>query len=132
MCRFFDRRQSQYRRVLPLPIGQRREEVLAQFDVTKVDPAADDPAGTLHLQLVPKPKTSFARKFKSIDAWVKLNDELPVRIKTLDFNGNTERTTDLSNLKINPDLQDADFALPKLEGDWNLVEEPYNDPADKR
>lgn len=116
----------------PLPIGQKPEEVLAQFEVTKIAPAADDPEGTLHLQLVPKPKTSFARKFQSIDAWVKLDDELPVRIKTIDFNGNSERVTDLSNVKINPDLQDADFTLPKLEGDWNFVEEPFHDPTDKR
>ena len=111
----------------PLPIGQKREEVLAQFDVKQIDPAADDPAGTVHLQLVPKVKTPFARKFKSIDTWVKLDDELPVRIKTADINGNTERTTDLSNVRINPDLQDTDFALPKIDNTWNLFEEPFED-----
>lgn len=112
----------------PLPIGQKREDVLNQFDVKKVDPAKDDPPDTIQLSLIPKAGTSLARKFKSIDTWVNIADELPMRIKTLDFNGTTERTTDLAKVQVNTDLKDADFALPKIdEKQWNLVEEPLRE-----
>ena len=113
----------------PLPIGQKRDDVLNQFDVRKIAASHNDPADSIHLELMPKAGTSLARKFKSIDTWVSVSDELPLRIKTLDFNGTTERTTDLANVKINPDLTDADFALPTIdEKDWNLVEEPLREP----
>jgi hypothetical protein len=120
----------------PLPIGQKREHVLKQFYVNKIDSSNDDPANSIHLELTPMEGTSLARKFKSIDTWVNVNDELPLRIKTLDFNGTTERTTDLANVQINADLKDADFALPKIdEKEWNLIFEPLRDsplpPPDK-
>jgi outer membrane lipoprotein-sorting protein len=112
----------------PLPIGQKRHDVLNQFDVRKIESKPGDPADTVHLELIPKSGTSLARKFKSIDTWVSLPDEMPVRISTLDFTGATERSTDLSNVQINPDLTDADFELPKIdEKEWNLIEEPYQD-----
>ena len=111
----------------PLPIGQKREDVLAQFDVQKIDPAKDDPPATVHLQLIPKSGMALARKFQSIDAWVA--NDLPVRIKTLDRNGNTERTTDLLNLQINPALKDSDFELPKIDDKWDIVEEAFQEPS---
>src|SRR5208282_426281 len=41
----------------PLPLGQKREDVLKLFDVAKVDLAPGDPAGTVHLCLTPKDGT---------------------------------------------------------------------------
>lgn len=110
----------------PLPIGQKRADVLEQFDVQRIDPANDDPPGTVHLQLTPKDRTALARKFKTIDTWVA--NDLPVRIKTLDRNGNTERTTDLANIQINAAMKDADFELPKIDDTWDIVEESFQDP----
>lgn len=116
----------------PLPIGQKRDDVLKQFDVQQIDGAKDDPAGTVHLRLIPKERTPLARKFKSIDTWVA--NDLPVRIKTLDRNGETERTTDLANIKINESLKDSDFELPKIDDHWSLSEESFQDsqPAPAR
>ncbi|MBC8106673.1 MAG: hypothetical protein H7Z14_08805 [Anaerolineae bacterium] len=111
----------------PLPIGQKRLDVLEQFDVQKIDPANDDPPGTVHLQLTPKERTPLSRKFKTIDTWVA--NDLPVRIKTLDRNESTERTTDLTNIQINSALKDADFELPKIDDKWSLTEETYQEPS---
>jgi len=114
----------------PLPIGQKRQDVLEQFDVQKIALASDDPPGTVHLQLTPKERTALARKFKTIDTWVA--NDLPVRIKTLDRNESTERTTDLANLQINPPLKDADFELPKIDDKWDIVEESFQEPSHDR
>jgi outer membrane lipoprotein-sorting protein len=112
----------------PLPIGQDEAEVHRLFEVKKIESQPDDPPNTVHLQLTPKEGTQFERKFMSIDAWVDLEDHMPKRIETVDPNGVTVRTTELTNLKINPDLKDADFALEKIdEGEWNLIYEKFED-----
>jgi hypothetical protein len=112
----------------PLPIGQPKEEVHKQFGVTKVAPDKDDPNGTVHLQLIPAPNTRFARQFKSIDAWVDGNSHMPTRIKTRDRNETMDRTTDLSNVQINPKLTDQDFAMEKIDpSKWNVTEKAFQD-----
>ncbi|HSV14332.1 MAG TPA: hypothetical protein VLI90_08735 [Tepidisphaeraceae bacterium] len=110
----------------PLPIGQEVKSVHEQFDVTKVEPAKDDPPGAIHLQLTPKEKTDLARKFQVIDVWVDPATRMPVRIKTIDHNQTTERQTDFTNVKVNPTpgLTDADFKLPPIDqSGWQRHEE---------
>ena len=106
----------------PLPIGQDREEVLKNFNVKKIAPAKDDPAGTTHLSLKPLAGTRFARKFSSIDVFVG-SDQFPARIETVDKDGVSVRTTDLTNIKINTGLKDADFSLPEPGKDWGVRDE---------
>jgi outer membrane lipoprotein-sorting protein len=109
----------------PLPVGQKKQDVHAQFEVRKIEPAKDDPADTVHIQLVPKPDTRFARRFKTIDVWVDLKSHMPRRIETLDRNESTTRGTDLDKVQFNPDLSDGDFRLPDVGGDWNKIEEAF-------
>jgi hypothetical protein len=112
----------------PLPIGQKKEDVKKVFDVEKVPPAKDDPANTIHLKLTPKPDTSYARRFASMDVYVAADTHLPVRIATMDKNKAKLRTTDLNKLRLNPGLTDADFALPEIKGgEWNRVVEEYQE-----
>jgi len=101
--------------------------VLAIFEVKKITAAKDDPAGSVHLQLTPKPGTSFERKFKTIDVWVDGKTHFPVRIATLDKNESTLRTTDLTDIRVNPGLKDADFELTKIPGDWQSTQEDYKE-----
>lgn len=110
----------------PLPIGQKREEVLKQFAVTKMPPARDDPAGTVHVQLKPREKTEFRRKIDTMDVWVDAQTNFPAKIEVLDPDGAKVRTTLLKNLRVNPQppLGDAQFALPQVQG-WALHDEPF-------
>ena len=105
----------------PLPIGQKKEDVHANFEVRKVEPKKDDPQNTVHLLLNPKPDTRFAKKFKSLDVWVDLKDNMPRRIETLDSNESTIRATELSSVQVNPKLTDADFTLSTIAtSDWAI------------
>ena len=110
-------------------IGQAKEEVHKEFEVTKAEPGADAPKGTVHVILKPREGTRLATKFKTIDVWVDPKTNMPVRIEALDVNETTRRTTDLTNIKVNPQppLNDRDFALPRIdekkwELNWNVVE----------
>jgi outer membrane lipoprotein-sorting protein len=111
----------------PLPIGQAKADVYKEFDVKKIPPTKSDPPGTVHVLLTPKPGTALARKFKTIDVWADLKLKMPVRIETLDVNETDDRTTDLTNLKLNPGLKDPDFTLPPIGPDWSQRQEPFAD-----
>lgn len=110
----------------PLPIGQRRFEVLRRFDVQKMPPKRDDPANTVHIQLAPKQNNPLARKFKLIDVWVDLKTDFPTRIQTTSLTEATIRTTDLGQYKVNPPLSDKDFALEKVQG-WKQQVEQFQE-----
>lgn len=110
----------------PLPIGQKKEDVKKLFDVTKVKPDKDDPAGTVHLLLKPIKGSQFSRKFSAIDVWVDTKTSMPRRIDTLDVKETTTRSTELNDVRINPDLTDKDFELEKIRPEiWNVHEEPF-------
>jgi outer membrane lipoprotein-sorting protein len=112
----------------PLPIGQKKQDVFAQFDVKKIEPKKEDPADTAHVQLIPKPDTRLERRFKSIDVWVGTKDQMPHRIETLDKTESSTRTTELTNVQVNTPLADSSFKLPDIDKDnWQLREEAYND-----
>jgi len=113
----------------PLPIGQAKEDVKEMFEVAVIPAAPDDPAGTIHGRLTPKPRTQFERKFKSIDVWVDPKAQMPRRIETLDRNEQMRQTTDLENVKANTGLNDGDFKLDSVspKDGWKLRDEPYED-----
>jgi outer membrane lipoprotein-sorting protein len=113
----------------PLPIGQKKEDVKKLFDVKKIDPAKDDPPGTVHVQLTPKPGTQFAHKFAMIDVWVDLADAMPKRIQTQDTNVDAPdvKTTELNDVKIDTGLGDKDFAQENLPSDWTSTSHPFQD-----
>jgi outer membrane lipoprotein-sorting protein len=111
----------------PLPIGQSKEDVKDQFDVTKIDPAKDDPPNTVHLQLTPRPGSKLAKDFKTIDIWVDDSSWMPQRIQTLDLNQTTMKTTDLSNVKINVGLGDKDFTQSPMPAGSDLISEPLDE-----
>jgi outer membrane lipoprotein-sorting protein len=114
----------------PLPIGQPKEEVHKEFEVSKGDPALVGPKGAPHVALKPREGTRLARKFAQIDVWVDPQTGMPVRIEALDANETTRRTTELKNIRVNPEpaLGDRDFSLPKIdEGKWELHTEEYQD-----
>jgi outer membrane lipoprotein-sorting protein len=109
----------------PLPLGQKREDVLGNFDVQKLAPAAADPPNCVHLQLTPKDGTQLAKDFKTIDVWVDVANNMPRRIQTVDDTQSTTRTTDITNVKINSGIGDKDFVLPPMPPNSDIVDEPF-------
>ncbi len=108
----------------PLPIGQERAEVLKQFNVQKVEPKSDE-QDSLHVILTPVPNTPFAKQFQTIDVWVDRNTHWPKKISTTDPNQTTERTTELKQVEVNPELTDKDFDLGPLPDGWNRQDEQF-------
>lgn len=97
----------------PLPIGQKRSEVLARFEV---GPAAVPAAGRLRglsgvhgLALVPRPGTAEAGEFARVELFYDREALLPVGINALAPNGD-RKTVLLTDLRRNPELDAAALA----------------------
>ena len=105
----------------PLPIGQSKEDVHKNFDVTMTPAGKDDPQNTIHVQLKPREGTPLAKRFSKIDVWVDRATNMPARIDTLDAAGSEQRSTQLTNIVVNPKpaLTDTDFTVPPTTG-WNV------------
>jgi hypothetical protein len=100
----------------PLPFGQKKAEILRQFTVKLIAPAADDPKNTDHLACIPKPDTTLDRQFKEVHFYVDQKLDLPVRIRTLSNRGDEETIVDLdaSKLRLNTNLSAEKLQLPAL------------------
>jgi len=107
-----------------LPIGEDPKDVHKQFDVSKIAPVNDDPPGTIHLLLKPKPDSVFATKFFSIDVWVDLKTHMPSRVKAVDPRQAVEKTVDFGDLQIDPKINAGDLILPPLPPDWRTSQTP--------
>src|SRR2546423_657589 len=99
----------------PLPLGQDKADVHRMFEVKKIDPGKDDPPGTIHAQLKPRPGTQFEPKFATIDFWVDPATQMPVKIVTEDPNGTTTITTELKEIAVNTGLKDDDVKLDPID-----------------
>jgi outer membrane lipoprotein-sorting protein len=109
----------------PLPLGQSKEDVHKEFEVTRQPSEKDDPAGTVRLRLTPKPGSDLARKFKQIEVAVDLKQNMPVRIDTVTPD-DTHNTTNLGKVQMNQPMKDSDFKLESIDtGSWNVSSVPY-------
>lgn len=119
----------------PVPIGQKRAEVLARFDVTIVE---DDDAEAitkslkldappLHLRLVPKAdgKVEGQKKFERVDLWVDRDKLVPVKVQTRE--GAVTTTVTLRNVVLDgAEGDDAfDTTPPKAGAGWRVEISPW-------
>jgi outer membrane lipoprotein-sorting protein len=109
----------------PLPIGQDKQTVHEEFDVTQ--PKVEGP-DLPHVRLTPKSKTRLARSFSQIDVWVDPKTNMPVKIDTTDPSGNETRGTDLTDVQINTGVTDVDFQMDKVDPNvWTLRDESFGE-----
>jgi outer membrane lipoprotein-sorting protein len=108
----------------PLPIGQKKADVLKEFDVKKDAFAKGDPPNSIHLELTPKPGTQLAQSFFSIEVWVDPADNFPVRIETVDSKHAMDKITDFSNVVINAQIKPADLQPEKIDASWKTSSVP--------
>ncbi len=112
----------------PIPLNLKKDKVLAKYDALLVEPAEDDPEGSVHLIL--KPLESIDSDLKMIELWFDQETLLPVRVSSLDDSG-TQTVVNLSETEVNAALEDGlfDTSLPDEEG-WQTDESRIAPAAD--
>ncbi len=109
----------------PLPIGQTKEEVQKQFDVKKIQPTPESPAGTIQVELTPKKETDLARKFSVITLSLSPNG-MPSVIETTDTKQIEMKSASLSNVRLNDAVKPEEFKIEKIDDSWTKVFAKYN------
>jgi outer membrane lipoprotein-sorting protein len=122
----------------PLPFGQKKADILAEFEVTRVPETKDDPAQTDHLRLVPRPGTNTGRTYKTLDFWVDRSGEhagLPVKVVAGKKDGtgavNSYIEISFSKIELNSGFSDSVFKIEVPKDYEEIVErlEPIEAPA---
>jgi hypothetical protein len=112
---------------LPLPIGQPRDVVKAEFEVTRLPDDAEKP-GLVGLELRPKPTNRLSTRFHMLTVWVDPTDAMPRVVQTMSPNQNEMRETALTNVRLNEGVTDADFVLEPIDpAVWKIVKEPLTE-----
>lgn len=125
----------------PLPFGQKKADILAEFDVTRVAEKKSDPPQTDHLHLVPRPGTHTGRTYKTLDFWVARGGDhagLPVKVVAGKTDGtgavNSYIEVSFTDVELNSGLSASVFKIetPKdYEEDVERLEPIEAPPASK-
>ncbi len=115
----------------PLPLGQKRREVLDLYHVTRIDPNDGDPNDSTHLHLEPRGEAPHS-DLTQIDIWYSNQTLLPVKIATADDAENLT-TVWLRDAKVNQlagnDLDEQFDTTPPTKPGWKVEVIPLP-PAD--
>ena len=118
----------------PLPIGQKKSEVLARFDVQTVDVPAQGLLKNLKdvdgLLLIPKPGTPEARNYSRVEIYYDRATMLPIGVNAVgaeqmdedDPDSRERKTVWLRELKRNQGVDEAklDIHPPRAEDGWRI------------
>ncbi|MFT3684009.1 MAG: hypothetical protein QM783_03610 [Phycisphaerales bacterium] len=124
----------------PIPLGQRKSDLTARFDITVVPPLESAPDSTqlrrilfncIQLKLIPKPGTEQAKAFTEIRLWYTADDMMPVFALTHDPSDATKEIF-LTTMVKNPPIPDAAFKTdaPSAKEGWNGQEEDLRDKVE--
>jgi hypothetical protein len=122
----------------PLPCGQKKADILNEFDVRLLPPADKDPPGTDHLFLVPRAGTNTGQSYKQLDFWVDragLTAGLPtkVRVAKLDGTGKVDSyiTITFTDAQLNQGFSGSIFEIKVPPGYTETIEtlQPIAPPA---
>lgn len=108
----------------PLPFGQKKADILKEFEVTHVAEAPKDPPQTDHLRLTPRKDTNSERQYRAIEFWIKRDggDDagLPIKVTTIQRGAakNEESFVNVtfSDVKLNTGLGVAPFDIDEPPG----------------
>lgn len=113
----------------PLPVGQRKADMLARFDVTTPDPLQNAPENPrlrellstcVQLRLVPKVDTPGARDFQEIRLWYRKADLMPIYAQTINLDASSAEVFIVLQESWDKPFDTAVFSTvpPKAEDGW--------------
>ncbi|MBI4716836.1 MAG: hypothetical protein HY763_03450 [Planctomycetes bacterium] len=114
----------------PLPFGQKKEQILRNFDVTLAPPSGEDPSETDHLVCIPKPGSTMDRRYDKLEFFVRRDINLPGRVVATKSGGleiNTADFPDLSPKSLNAGVSKKDLSRPAAWKGYKEVVEPLAD-----
>jgi hypothetical protein len=113
----------------PLPFGQKKADILAEFEVERVAEKEGDPPATDHLKLTPRPDSQTGRTYKTLDFWVARTGDhagLPVKVVAGKKDGtgavNSYITITFSDIELNTGFSGSVFKVELPAGYEEIVD----------
>jgi hypothetical protein len=113
----------------PVPFGQKKADILHEFQVTPGAPTAHDPPNTDHLHMVPRPGSNSQGKYAVVDVWVARQGPesgLPVKVVATKKRGTGEVdsfiTIEFKDVELNRGFSGSIFRLEPPRGYAQHVE----------
>ncbi|MFG0331346.1 MAG: outer membrane lipoprotein carrier protein LolA [Phycisphaerales bacterium] len=106
----------------PLPIGQRKDEILKRFDARLLPPESSGRlAGHHHLELTPRDVTNELEDLEQVDLWYDSTTLLPLRAVVVEKSGDIS-TVDLADLRRDTGVDQSMFATesPDVGSGWRI------------
>ncbi|GMU21420.1 MAG: hypothetical protein AMXMBFR13_15130 [Phycisphaerae bacterium] len=98
----------------PVPFGQKKEDILKNFEVRLVPRAESDPPGIIHLESTPRPGTEMAKKYDKVHFYIDPKLDLPIRVQTVEKQDGNEIIATFRDPQINTGLAGSRLELPAL------------------
>jgi hypothetical protein len=118
----------------PLPIGQKRDDVLQRFVVTEIEGESDSfavakDASVLGLRLVPRAGTAESKDWAHIDIWYDRETWLPVGVRAVEDNGDMRRIrlTALTPHEKLPEAAAAQLSIETPGEGWSVDVQPWRE-----
>lgn len=92
----------------PVPFGQKKSDILREFDVIRLAPAEKDPPDTDHVKLTPRQGSQTGETYKVVHLWIAREGEvagLPIRVTATKMDPTGTPNTEIG----------IDFAKPRLD-----------------
>ena len=124
----------------PVPFGQKKADIVREFDVTLVPPGKGDPADTDHLKLVPRVGTQIADTYRQLDFWIAREgplDGFPLKVLAAKLKGTGQLdsyiTTEFTGAQLNTGLKAELFEIKTPTGYHEDMErlEDISEPTEK-
>jgi len=113
----------------PLPIAQKKADVLERFDVRLIDVPQDEgliakvkkPEDVYGLELTPRPGTPEAEEYRKVHVFYDRETLLPEAVDAFKTNDNRD-TVILSRQVRNPDVDESvfDTSIPPADEEWRI------------
>ncbi len=108
----------------PLPFGQRKEDILREFEVTRLLPTDKDPRNTDHLKLIPRKNTVSSQRYRAVEFWINKPDAepagLPVKVRTIEKSPAADEQSYIDvlfeNIQINSGIGAGLFQIETPDG----------------
>ncbi len=100
----------------PLPFGQKKAEILAQFHVRLLPATPGDPPETDHLECTPLPGSQMAEKYGTVHFLIDRRLDLPISVRTVEKAEGYEIAASFppGSIRINRGLPAGALSLPDL------------------
>jgi hypothetical protein len=127
--------------VFPLPFGQKKADILREFEVQQVPLEDKDPQGTDHLRLLPRQGTRTGQSYKQLDFWIDREGAtagLPIKVRVAKIDGtgklNSHIMVTFSAAQLNTGFSGSVFELKTPPGYTEAPPEylkPIEPPAER-